>query len=89
MTIKLKPNIERVLKRRVKTGHYATPEEVIAAGLAALEQQEALGDIGPGELNALVAEGEESIRRDGTLDGTEALRMRRKRRAARRGGKTP
>lgn len=84
MTIQLTPKIRKLVEKRVKTGQYATPQDVIAAGLAALEQQESSGDFAPGELCELIAEGEESIRKEGLLDGEDALRMRRRRRAQRR-----
>ena len=47
----------------------------------ALDQQEQLGDFEPGELDSLLAEGERSIQKHGTIDGDEAFRRRRERRA--------
>lgn len=41
-----------------------------------LDQQEWLGDFAPGELDELLAEGEQSISQDGTLDGNEAFQLR-------------
>jgi Arc/MetJ-type ribon-helix-helix transcriptional regulator len=83
MTIKLTPTTKKILERRIKAGQFATPEEVIEAGLADLDEREAHGDFSKGELARLISEGEESIRRHGLLDGEEALRLRRQRRAAR------
>lgn len=82
MTIKLTPTIRKLVERRVKTGQFASPTAVIEAGLAALEERESQGDFSKGELAKLIAEGEESIRRHGLLDGEEALRLRRQRRHA-------
>jgi len=67
----------------VKSGRYATPEEVVAAALLTLDQQEWLSDFARGELDELLAEGERSITEEGTLDGREALQLRRARRAGR------
>jgi putative addiction module CopG family antidote len=58
MTLKLDPKMQRMIERRVRGGKYASPEDVIRAGLAALEQQEQFGDFEPGELDALIAQGE-------------------------------
>ena len=42
---------------------------------------EQFGDFDTGELNSFLAEGEQSIEQDGTLDGEEAFRLRARRRA--------
>ena len=65
----------------MKRGGYPTPNELIVAALASLEQQERFGDFATGELDRLLAEGEAS---GAFLDGNEALAQRRQRRAARR-----
>ena len=59
----------------------ASREDVIRAGLASLQQQEALGDVAPRELNEFLADGERSIREKVTLDGEKAYRARRPRRS--------
>jgi putative addiction module CopG family antidote len=84
MTVKLTPKMKKLIEKRVKAGSYATPEDVVMAGLVALERQDAVENFAPGELQSLVAEGEESIRKYGLLDGEEAFRARRRRRAQRR-----
>ena len=84
MTVTLTPKMKKLIEKRVKAGSYATPEDVLMAGLAALEQQHAMENFAPGELQALVVEGESSIRKHGLLDGDEAFRSRRRRRAQRR-----
>jgi hypothetical protein len=53
----------------------------VAAAIRALDQQEQFGDFEPGELNALLAEGEQGVEQEGTLDGAEAFRGRRQDRA--------
>ena len=80
MNVSIDPELRKKIEEKVTSGRYATPEDVLHAGLAALEQQESFGDFGPGELDALIAEAEQSIRDQGTLDGDQALQERRQRR---------
>jgi len=54
---------------------------VVVAAIVALDQEEQFGDFATGELDRLLAEGEQSIEQEGTLDGGKAFRMRRERRA--------
>jgi Arc/MetJ-type ribon-helix-helix transcriptional regulator len=81
----LTPDVQKLIDERVKSGKYATPEDVVLAALLTLDQQEQFGDFAPGELAELLGEGERSIARDGTLDGDEAFRKRRERRTRARG----
>jgi putative addiction module CopG family antidote len=82
MNLSLDPEVQKLIDERVKSGRYATPEEVVAAALLTLDQQEWLSDFARGELDELLAEGERSITEEGTLDGHEALQLRRARRAS-------
>ena len=71
MQILLTRKTEALLADRMKLGGYASPEDVVLAGLVALEQQSLLGDFEAGEMDRLLAEGEAS----GTpLDGEGVLR---------------
>lgn len=81
MNLSLNPDVQKLIDERIKSGLYATPEDVVAAALLSLDQQEWLGDFSSAELDALLAEGERSITREGTLDGNRAFQLRRKRRA--------
>ena len=81
MNLSLDPKLQKLIDERVKSGKYARPEDVVAAALLTLDQQERFGDFAMGELDVLLAEGERSIAKDGTLDGDEAFRMRQARRA--------
>jgi Arc/MetJ-type ribon-helix-helix transcriptional regulator len=81
MNLSLDPEVQKLIDERVKSGLYATPEDVVAAALLTLDQQEWLGDFASGELDSLLAEGEKSIMQEGTLDGNEAYQLRRARRA--------
>jgi putative addiction module CopG family antidote len=86
MNLSLDPEVQKLIDERVKSGLYATPEDVVAAALLSLDQQESLGDFAAGELDDLLAEGEKSIAEEEDLDGNDAYQSRRARRA---GKKTP
>ena len=60
MTLTLGPDAQKLIAERMKRGGYASPEEVVLAALASLEREENYGDFAPGEMNALIAEGERS-----------------------------
>jgi Arc/MetJ-type ribon-helix-helix transcriptional regulator len=80
MNLSLSTSVQKLIDERVKSGKYATPEDVVAAAILTLDQQEQFGDFEPGELDRLLEEGEQSIEQEGTLDGDKAFRMRRERR---------
>jgi antitoxin ParD1/3/4 len=82
--ISLKPEVQKLIDDRVNSGKYSSPEDVVVAAIRALDQQEHFGDFAAGELDELLAEGERSIEQEGSLDGEEALRLRRQRRAEQR-----
>jgi antitoxin ParD1/3/4 len=84
MNVSLKPDLQKLIDDRVNSGKYATVDDVIAAAILALEQQEQFGDFQTGELDRLLEEGERSIQNEGLLDGDEAFRMRCERRAQKR-----
>lgn len=69
----LNPKLQKLIDERVKSGKYASPEDVLAAALCTLDQQEWFANFAAGELDVLLAEGELSIERDGILDGDEAF----------------
>lgn len=79
MYVSLPAEVQRRIEKWIESGRYSTPEEVISAAIIALEQAE-VGEFAPGELDLLLAEGESSIDREGTLDGEEAFRLRQQRR---------
>lgn len=82
MNLSLDPKLQKLIDERVKSGQYASAEDVVAAALLTLDQQERFGGFAAGELDTLLAEGEQSIVDEGTLDGEEAFRLRQKRRAS-------
>jgi len=53
MELTLTPEMQRSLEVRVKSGRYATPEDVIRAALAALEQQDEIAALSADELEAI------------------------------------
>lgn len=77
MTLKLSTRTQRRILKSVRAGRYESPEKVVEAALAALDHADSFGDFAPGELDRLLAEGDESIRRSGTIDGRTALKRRR------------
>jgi putative addiction module CopG family antidote len=81
MILSLRPDIQKLIEDRVNSGRYSTPEDVVTAAIMALDQQEQFGDFIDGELDQLLAEGEQSIQDEGTLDGDEAFELRRQKRA--------
>ena len=80
--IALSEETHEQLKQRMLSGGYATPEDAIRAGLELLKQRESFRDFGPGELEALIEEGERSIADEGTVDGEEWFEQRRRQRMA-------
>ncbi len=70
MNLSLPPRIQKLIEERVKSGKYETPEDVVAAAVAHLEQQERFGDFEPGEVDRLLEEGEHS---GSPLDGDEVM----------------
>ena len=70
MDVSLSPELARMMEQRMRVGGYAGPEELLRAALASLEQQERFGDFAPGELEALLAEGEASGQ---PLDGDQVF----------------
>ena len=81
MNLSIDPEVQKLIEAKLKSGQYATAQDLIAAALLSLDQQEWLCDFTPGELDLLLSKGEESIKQSGTLDGDEAHRDRKSRRA--------
>ncbi len=79
VSVNLNKNARKLVQQKLKSGNYAPPEDVVLAGLNLLSAVP-WDKLEPGELAALVDEGEESIRQYGTIDGAEAFRSRLERR---------
>ena len=87
MEITLSRGMRAFVERKLREGAYESPEQIVEAGLAALQQQERYGDFAPGELDELLAAGEADIEAGRVYDGGEAFRDLEHRSAARREGK--
>lgn len=70
MHLAISPELQRLIERRVRSGQYATPEDVLAAAMHSLDQEETRAEFISGELDHLLEEGEESGE---LLDGEEVL----------------
>ena len=60
MNLSLPSKTQKQIEKRVRSGKYKSPEDVITAAIAQLDQQEQIGDFEPGELDRLLEEGEKS-----------------------------
>ena len=79
MKLTLGPDAEQIIQEQLRARKFTDAEAVVLAGLKSLSAG-APDQFDPGELRALLAEGEESIAREGTFDADEALAARRARR---------
>jgi antitoxin ParD1/3/4 len=75
MTIQLTPQIKKLVERRAKAGKYASLQDVIVAGMAALEQQEGLSQLPADVLRKIVAEGDASLAEEGSITLAESYRQ--------------
>jgi antitoxin ParD1/3/4 len=73
MQLSLPPEIQKLIEDRVRSGQYQSSEDVIAAALSTLNQQETFGDFAANELEALLAEGERDITKGDVLDADQAF----------------
>lgn len=70
MHVAISGDVQKLIEQRMKSGKYATPEDVVAAGLYVLDQNEKTVEFADGELDQLLAEGEDG---GDTLDGKQVL----------------
>jgi Arc/MetJ-type ribon-helix-helix transcriptional regulator len=84
MELSLPAKFRKLIEDRVRSGKYATPEDVVKAALTTLDQNDRFGDFAPGELDQLVEEGEQSLKRDGPITGESVFKEIRQRSARRR-----
>jgi len=73
MVVNLSPETHQLIEKRMKASGFASADEAIRAALLSWEQAEAFDEFAPGELEALIAEGEESLKRDGPLTHEEVF----------------
>lgn len=82
MQISLNEKLSKFVEERVRSGQFASPEEVVHAALAYFRQQEVVNSFPRELLTRLIDEGERSIAEHGLLDADEAFNARRERRAS-------
>jgi Arc/MetJ-type ribon-helix-helix transcriptional regulator len=87
MRLSLPSEVQKEIEDRVKSGQYRSAEDVIAAAVLTLKQQDAFDDFAPGELDALIEEGERDIANGDVVPGEEVFAKLRRMSAERRGGK--
>jgi Arc/MetJ-type ribon-helix-helix transcriptional regulator len=65
MNLALSSDAQKRIRAQVKSGKYATPEDVVTAALEMLDQVSKADDFADGELDALLKERESSDSLDG------------------------
>jgi Arc/MetJ-type ribon-helix-helix transcriptional regulator len=70
-----------MLDDHMRRGGYSSVDDLLIAALTALNDASSTDDFAPGELDALLAEGDADIERGDLIDGEKALEDRRRRRA--------
>ena len=68
MNVALKPELAKFVTEQVKAGRYESPEDVVAAAVSRLRQDDGADGFAPGELDALLAEAEAEFRRGEGID---------------------
>ena len=84
MQLPLSNDTQKLIRKQVKSGNYATPEDVVTAALHMLDQNSKSGDFADGELDALLAEGEMGEPLDGEAVLAELRDLRERYRQGRR-----
>jgi antitoxin ParD1/3/4 len=85
MQLSLPAKFRELIDDRVRSGKYATREDVVIAALTTLDQNERFGEFAPGELDRLTEQGEQSLKRDGAIASESVFQKIRQRSAKRRG----
>ena len=67
MNVTLPPKLAKFVRARVKSGLYASTDEIITTALAGLAKNEAFGDFLPGELDRLLETGPEILAEGGRM----------------------
>jgi Arc/MetJ-type ribon-helix-helix transcriptional regulator len=60
MELAIPPETKKIIEDCVRSGEFATAEEVIAVAVHRLKEPELFGDFAPGELDRLLEEGKNS-----------------------------
>jgi len=73
MVVNLSQETQRLVEKRMKESGFASADEAIRAAFLSWEQTESTDDFAPGELDALIAQAEESLKREGPLTHEEVF----------------
>jgi putative addiction module CopG family antidote len=81
MTLTLSPETQRLIEQRLASGRYRSADEVVAAAVAQLAQQESLANLSAEDLELLypgfqqqIEEGEAALSEGRSVDGPSFLR---------------
>jgi antitoxin ParD1/3/4 len=69
MILQLSIEIEKLVERRVRSGRYNSPDEVIREALRLLEQRDEVFALRNGDMRDQIEEGWQSARRGDVVDG--------------------
>jgi Arc/MetJ-type ribon-helix-helix transcriptional regulator len=83
MELQLPPKFRKLIDQRVKSGKYATREDLVKVAHTSLDQSDRFGDFAAGELDELIEEGDESLKRDGPIPAESVFKELRQRSARR------
>jgi Arc/MetJ-type ribon-helix-helix transcriptional regulator len=84
MTVSLKPELQKLVEEKVKAGLFPSAEALVNSAVAQLVAED---DFEPGEMEKLLAVGEEQARQGKFIDGDEAFaKLKAKSDDRRRGG---
>lgn len=81
MTVRLAPQQEEIVQRVVRTGRYASPEEVLDAALRRLEEEELVRQLRLGQLRDEIDRGIDQVQR-GQVKTFDPVEMKKRVRAA-------
>lgn len=84
MNLSLPTRVQKLIEDRVRSGQYRSAEDVIAAALTHLDQQEQASPFAAGELDALLSEGDTDIERGDVLEADAVFEQLRRMSAERK-----
>ncbi|MEE9281281.1 MAG: type II toxin-antitoxin system ParD family antitoxin [Myxococcota bacterium] len=83
MNVSLTPDLEELVQKKVQSGRYASASEVVREALRLLAERDELREVELQALRTKVEQGLDEARRGELVDGEDAFREVRGRRAAR------
>jgi putative addiction module CopG family antidote len=82
MNVALRPELKKFVEKEVKAGRYESVDDVLAAAVTRLMQEDQGIDFKPGELQALIDKGEADIARGDVLTLSQVRKRFHQRRSA-------